>query len=231
MRTVRLAFLLTFVFLAVSGNARAAEEAPSYNVVELQAEAQRDIQNDLMTASLYVEQSGENAARVSDAVNKIVNEALRAAQEVKSLKASTEGYQTYPVYSKTARLEAWRVRSEMRIESKDFSAASNLIGKLQSAMRLSSLVFTVSPDARRQAENELIAQAISNFRERADIVKHSLNGRGYKLRKMSINTGAFHPRPMLARAMASPSQEVTAPNVEAGTSQITVVISGTIEVE
>jgi len=31
--------------------------------------------------------------------------------------------------------------------------------------------------------------------------------------------------------MASPSQEVTAPNVEAGTSQITVVISGTIEVE
>jgi predicted secreted protein len=229
MKTVQLASLFTLAVLAATDFARAAEEPPSYNMVELQAEAQRDVQNDLMTASLYVEQSGENPARVSDAVNKIVNEALRAAQEVKSVKASTEGYQTYPVYSKTARLEAWRVRSEIRIESRDFSVASNLIGKLQSTMRLSSLVFTVSPDARRQAENELIAQAISNFRERADIIKHSLNRRGYKLRKMSINTSAFHPRPMLARAMASP--EVSAPNVEAGTSQISVVISGTIEME
>jgi predicted secreted protein len=228
MRAAPLASLLALVFLA-AGNARSAEEPPSYNVVELQAEAQRDVQNDLMTASLYVEQSGEDPARVSNSVNKIVNEALRTAEGVKNVKASTEGYQTYPVYSKTARLEAWRVRSEIRIESRDFDAASNLIGKLQSTMRLSALGFTVSPEARRQAENELIAQAISNFRERADIVKHSLNGRGYKLRKMSISTGGFHPRPVFARAMAA--QEVAAPNVEGGTSQVTVMVSGTIEVE
>ncbi|MFI4923314.1 MAG: SIMPL domain-containing protein, partial [Burkholderiales bacterium] len=138
-------------------------------------------------------------------------------------------YQTYPVYGKNKLLEAWRVRSEIRIESKDFNSLSNLIGKLQSTMQLSYLGFTVSPEARRQAENELITQAVSNFRERADIVKQSLNGRGYKLRKMSINTGGFHPRPMLARGMAA--QEVAAPNVEAGTSQVTVNISGSIEVE
>ena len=227
MRTALLASLFASVILA--GNARPAEEPPSYNVVDLQAEAQREIQNDLMTASLYVEQSGENPARVSNSVNKIVNEALRVAGDVKNVKASTEGYQTYPVYDKNKRLEAWRVRSEIRIESKDFSAASNLIGKLQSTMHLSSLGFTVSPEARRQAENELIARAISNFRERADIVKHSLNGRGYKLRKMSINTGGFHPRPVLARGMAA--QEVAAPNVEGSTSQVTVNISGSIEVD
>ncbi len=229
MRTALFALLIACIFLAAAGNARSAEEPPSYNVVDLQAEAQREIQNDLMTASLYVEQSGENPTRVSNSVNKIVNEALHAAEDIKSVKASTEGYQTYPVYGKTNRLEAWRVRSEIRIESKDFSATSNFIGKLQSTMRLSSLGFTVSPEARRQAENELIAQAISNFRERAEIVKHSLNGRGYKLRKMSINTSGFHPRPVLARGMAA--QEVAAPNVEGGTSQVTVNISGSIEVE
>ncbi len=229
MRIALLASLFACIFLAAAGNVRSAEEPPSYNVVELQAEAQREIQNDLMTASLYVEQSGENPARVSNSVNKIVNEALGTVEDVKSVKASTEGYQTYPVYGKTNRLEAWRVRSEIRIESKDFNAASNLIGKLQSTMHLSSLGFTVSPEARRQAENELITQAISNFRERADIVKQSLNGRGYKLRKMSINTGGFHPRPVLARGMAA--QEVAAPTVEGGTSQITVIVGGSIEVE
>ncbi|MGH8755438.1 MAG: SIMPL domain-containing protein [Burkholderiales bacterium] len=229
MKTALLASLFACILLAAVGNVRSAEEPPSYNVVDLQAEAQREIQNDLMTASLYVEQSGENPARVSNLVNKIVNEALRVAGDVKNLKASTEGYQTYPVYDKTNRLEAWRVRSEIRIESKDFSAASNLIGKLQSTMQLSSLGFTVSPEARRQAENELIAQAISNFRERADIVKQSLNGRGYKVRKMSINTSGFHPRPLSARGIAA--QEVAAPNVEGGTSQVTVNINGSIEVE
>jgi len=221
--------LLACFFLAAAGNARPAEEPLRYNVVDLQAEAQREIQNDVMTAALYVEQSGENPAQVSNSVNKIANEALRVAGDVKSVKANTAGYQTYPIYGKNKRLEAWRVRSEIRIESKDFSALSNLIGKLQSTLQLSYLGFTVSPEARRQAENELIAEAISNFRGRADIVKQSLKGREFKIRRMSVNTSGFHPRPVLARGIAA--QEVAAPNVEGGTSQVTVNISGTIEVE
>lgn len=221
--------LLAYLFLAAVGNAHPAEEPLRYNVVDLQAEAQREIQNDLMTASLYVEQSGENPARVSNSVNIIVNEALRVAGDVKNVKARTEGYQTYPVYGKNKLLEAWRVRSEIRLESKDFSALSNLIGKLQSTLQLSYLGFTVSPEARRQAENELIAEAISNFRGRADIVKQSLKGREFKIRRMSVNTSGFHPRPVLARGIAA--QEVAAPNVEGGTSQVTVNVNGTIEVE
>jgi len=221
--------LLAYFFLTAVGNAHPAEEPLRYNVVDLQAEAQREIQNDVMTAALYVEQSGENPAQVSNSVNKIANEALRVAGDVKSVKANTAGYQTYPIYGKNKRLEAWRVRSEIRIESKDFSALSNLIGKLQSTLQLSYLGFTVSPEARRQAENELIAEAISNFRGRADIVKQSLKGREFKIRRMSVNTSGFHPRPVLARGIAA--QEVAAPNVEGGTSQVTVNISGTIEVE
>ncbi|MGH8716985.1 MAG: hypothetical protein ACREUI_09755, partial [Burkholderiales bacterium] len=60
MKTALLASLFACILLAAVGNVRSAEEPPSYNVVDLQAEAQREIQNDLMTASLYVEQSGEN---------------------------------------------------------------------------------------------------------------------------------------------------------------------------
>jgi predicted secreted protein len=221
--------LLAYIFLAVVGNAHPAEEPLRYNVVDLQAEAQREIQNDVMTAALYVEQSGENPAQVSNSVNKIANEALRVAGDVKSVKANTAGYQTYPIYGKNKRLEAWRVRSEIRIESKDFSALSNLIGKLQSTMQLSYLGFTVSPEARRRAENELIAEAISNFRGRADIVKQSLKGREFKIRRMSVNTSGFHPHPVLARGIAA--QDVAAPNVEGGTSQVTVNVNGTIEVE
>src|SRR5713226_4752268 len=100
MRIAPHAWLFACIFLAAAGNARPAEEPLRYNVVDLQAEAQREIQNDVMTAALYVEQSGENPAQVSNSVNKIANEALRVAGDVKSVKASTGGYQTYPIYGK-----------------------------------------------------------------------------------------------------------------------------------
>lgn len=200
-----------------------------YNVVDLQAEAQREVQNDLMLATLYAEQNGEDAAKAANSVNRVVNDALRAAGEFKAVKAASAGYQTYPVYSKANRIEGWRVRSEIRLESRDFKALSSLIGKLQSGMQLSYLGFSVSREARKQAEDEMIAEAIANFRARADIVRQSLNARGYKIQRMNVGAGGFHPHPVLARALKS--QDVAAPNVEGGTSQVTVSVSGTVEIE
>ncbi len=222
-------YVLFLASVLVAAPAPAAEEPLRYNVADLQAEAQRDLANDLMLAQLFVEQTGDNPAQLANSVNKIVNEALRVAGDVRDIKAATAGYQTYPVYSKGNRLEGWRVRSEIRLESKDFKAVSNLIGRLQSTMQLSYLGFSVSNEARRQAENEMIAEAIANFRTRAEIIKQSLHGQGYKIRKMSVNTSGIHPRAVFSRSAMA--QEVAAPNVEGGTSQVTVNVNGTIEIE
>ncbi|MGH8751732.1 MAG: SIMPL domain-containing protein [Burkholderiales bacterium] len=221
--------LFTGLLLGLLAHAAQAAEEPHYNVVDLQADAQREVQNDLMLANLYAEQTGEDAAKVANSVNRIVNEALRTAGEFKTVKATTAGYQTYPVYSKGNHLEGWRVRSEIRLESKDFKAASGLIGKLQSGMQLSYLGFSVSREARKSAEDEMMTEAIANFRARADIVRQALNGRGYKIQRMNISTSGFQPRPVITRALAA--AEVAAPNVEGGVSQVTVSVSGTIEVE
>lgn len=48
--------------LALSGAALAADPALRYNVVELQAEAQREAPNDTLSASLYVELNDANPA-------------------------------------------------------------------------------------------------------------------------------------------------------------------------
>ncbi len=72
--------------LTLAGAALAAEPAPRYNVVELQAEAQRELPNDTVTASLYVELNDANAAALAAAVNKAANEALRVAREYGSVR-------------------------------------------------------------------------------------------------------------------------------------------------
>jgi predicted secreted protein len=128
-------------------------------------------------------------------------------------------------------LQGWRGRAEIRIESKDFEAASKLIGKLQSDLQLASMTFAVSPEARRLVENELITEAIGAFKARAEIIKSALASRGYKLQRMTVANGYNAPQPRVAMArMAASSADVAAPNLEAGVSVVTVTANGAIEV-
>ena len=112
---------------------------------------------------------------------------------------------------------------------------STLIGRLESSMQLGGVQFTVSPEARRQVQNELLTEAVAAFRDRADIATKALSGRSYKIRRISLNTGGFvpGPRPMMAeRAMAAPSSaSVPPPSFEGGTSMVQVNANGTVEVE
>jgi predicted secreted protein len=218
--------------LALAGTALAADPAPRYNTIELQADAQREVANDTLSASLFVELNDANPAALANAINKAANEALRVAREYKSVRVRSGNNQTYPVYAKGNVLQGWRGRAEIRIESRDFEAASGLIGKLQAGMQLGSLSFSVSPEARRQTENELIAEAIGAFKARAEIVRGALAGRGYKILRLNVNSGSSAPPPRfaMARALAAGAPEVAAPNLEGGVSLVTVTVGGAIEV-
>jgi predicted secreted protein len=212
--------------------APAAEPAPPrYNTVTLQADAQREVPNDLLNATLFVEVNDATPAGVANAVNRSVNEALRVAREFKAVRVRSGNNQTWPVYSKASQLQGWRGRGEIRLESRDIEAASALIGKLQSGMQLSGMQFTVAPESRRAVENELITEAIAAFKARAEIAKAALGGRGYKLQNLNVSSGRPVPPPQpfaMARAQAAP--EVTAPNLEAGISLVTVNAHGSIEI-
>lgn len=203
------------------------------NLVELQAEAQREVPNDTLSAQLYVEATDAAAAQVSNILNRTINEALKIAADSKTVRVRSGNSQTYPVNDRNQKLTGWRGRAEIRLETRDFQAGAALIGKLQSTLQLSGMSFSVSPEARRAAENELITEAVAAFRARADIVRQALGGSSYRVRNMSISSGGFvSPRPILMRAMsAAAAPEVVAPQLEGGLSQVTVSVSGAIAVE
>jgi predicted secreted protein len=227
-----------FVALAgMLGAATALAQAPldpvRFNQVDLQAEVSREVPNDLMSASLFAEVSDPSAPKVADQLNRLTAEALKTAGEFKTVKARTGYAQTYPVYDRANKLTGWRGRSEIRLESKDAPAIAALIGRLQSTMQLGGVAFTVSPEVRRQVENELITEGVAAFRARADIATKALGGRTYKIRRVGLNTGGFAPgpRPYARAQMAPAAAEIAPPAFEAGTSMVNVVANGTIEVE
>jgi predicted secreted protein len=227
-----LKYLVASAALALCGASFAAEPAPRYNVVELQAEAQREVANDTLAATLYTELNDVNPATLANMINKAANEALRIAKDAKNVRVRSGSNQTYPVYAKGNVLQTWRGRAEIRIESRDFEAASGLIGKLQAGMQLGSLNFSVSPEARRLAENELTAEAIAAFKARAEIVRGALAGRSYKVQRLNLSSSqnAPPPRYAVARALAAAAPEVAAPDIEGGVSRIIVTAAGAIEV-
>lgn len=225
-------FLLALSIAVPAPSVLSAEPAPPrYNTVTLQADAQREVQNDLLNATLFVEVNDATPAGVANAVNKSINEALRVAKEYKGVRVRSGNNQTYPVYSKANQLQGWRGRGEMRLESKDFEAASALIGKLQSSLQLGGIQFTVAPESRRAAENELITEAIAAFKARAEIAKTALGGRSYKLQNLNVASGRnVTSQPYMAMARAQAAAEVAPPNLEAGISLITVDANGSIEI-
>ncbi|KPK08177.1 MAG: hypothetical protein AMJ64_04055 [Betaproteobacteria bacterium SG8_39] len=216
-----------------SAAALAAEPAPPrYNTVSLQASAQREVPNDLINATLTIEVNDATPAKVADAVNRSLNAALRVAKAFDTVRARTGNNRTFPIYTRGNQLQGWRGRGELRIESTDFEAVPALIGKLQGSLQLGGLQFSVSPEARRAAENALITEAIAAFKARAEIVTAALGGRGYKLLRLSVSNGqAPPPVPRVAMAQAvSAAPAVAPPDLEAGLSTITVSANGTIEI-
>ena len=207
-------------------------DAVRYNEIDLQTEITRDVQNDQIVASMYAELQETNPAALQNALNKIAAEAHKAAGGFGSVKVRTGSNQTYPVYDRNNKLIAWRGRSELRIESKDFPAVAKLIAQLQSSMQLGGVSFAVSPELRRQTEQEMLREAVQSFRERADILTQALGGKAYRLRKLSVQTSAsVPPRPMMTMRAAKADMESYEPVLEGGTSQVNVGAVGTIEVE
>lgn len=199
-------------------------------LIDLAAEASRPAANDMVRASVYSEASGSNPADLARQVNGNISEALKLIREKKGVTVKSGNQSTYPIYTQSRKIDGWRMRSELLIESKDFGAVSELLGRLQQ-MRLAvgDIAQMPSPETRRQVEDEAMREAIRAFQNRAAVVAEQL-GKDWKIKQMHINQGGGSPVPIMrgARAAMLAAEAAPAP-IEAGESTITTNVSGQIE--
>ena len=207
--------------------------APAWSaplVVELSSEASRAAINDLVRATVAAEASGASPGELARQVNGQIADALKTARAYPGVKAQSGSTASYPVYAKGGKIEAWRMRSELTLESSDNAALSELLGKLQSSLGVSSLVLQPSAETRRQAQEQAMVDAIAAFKVRAGVIAETL-GKSYRIKQLSISTGDRFVQPVF-RSAARPLAADAAPMpVEAGESQITASVSGQIELE
>ncbi len=230
---MKLSACLLFAALGLSlatNQAAATDAAPRYNQIHFQVERSRPIDNDRMLAVLGVTAEDDSAARLADQINSTMDTALKTAKTKPKVEVRTGSYQTYPVYDKT-KIRRWRGTQELLLEGSDFAELGGLIGQLQERLQVTSINFSVSPARRAAVEDELITQALDAFKARAELVRKQIKMGSYKIVDVSINTGGGGPVPMMMHADIMESKSIAPPAFEAGTSTVTVNVSGGIELQ
>lgn len=229
--------LLSAVLFGLGSSAIAADQtALNYNVVQLQAEASREVSNDQMQVVLYVEKTSKQPADLAAQITQNMNAALRLSQKYPQIQTKTGTQSTYPIYTNENRsLKEWRARAEIRFQTHDFKAMSQLISELQSSFQTESIQFTVSDQQRQLVENELITEASQNFQKRAKSLVQVWNKTNYQVVSLNVETNnqQYTPQPYMRASFAkmAAADAPVAQDISAGNSKINVNINGSIQLE
>lgn len=213
--------------------ALAADEL-HYNQISLRAEASQEVARDLMIVTLYTEDQNADPAKLAAAVSTTLNKAIGQAKQVKDITLRQGSRNSYPIYdSKGQKITGWRERAELRLESADFAALSKLTGELLTDLKMGGMDFAISTATRQSSEDALLKDAVAAFKARAQLATEALGGKGYKIVNLNLNTNGY-PQPYLRAPMmmkaASMDAESVTPEVEAGTSKVSMTADGAIEV-
>lgn len=226
------------IALLGAGLAAPALADPTYQRVGFSTEVAREIPNDQMNAILSVELSDKDASRLAQQMATLMNDALKQAAVFPAVKTTSGSQNTWPIYGAgftiSSKLEGWRGRAEIRLESKDFKATSELIAKLQDKLQLNGVTFSVSPDTRRKIEETMTGEAIAAFRARAETVRSAWNAKGYRLVDMNLGAAGGHmPYIPMMRTMKSmdAAESVPAQDMAGGDTRLVVNVSGSIELQ
>jgi predicted secreted protein len=238
-RTTVLAFAVVvasawpFAFALAPSTAQAnplsGEDAQS-GVLFLSALSSTEVPQDVIDITLFYEQEAQDPASLTDALNQRTATALRQAQGSPGVSAHTGTFSVYPATDHDGRISAWRGRTEVVLESRDFAAASKLAGKMNATMQVGNVAFSLSPEARRSATSKLTGDGIAAFREQAEEAARAFGYTGYTIKQVSVGKeGPSRPVMAAMNAMGANSGGSMPLPVAGGTSLVTVSVSGSVQ--
>ncbi len=204
-------------------------DPPREPVVTVAGRATASVANDRIRVNLRAEADNASAATAASDVNARIAKALAKIKGAPGVTAQTSGYSSYQVTERD-RPARWRVSQSLTLEGNDFPAMTTLVSSLQGdgGLLLSGLQFSVSDELQRQTEDKLTQQAIKAWQERAGRAAQGLGFPAWRPGRVSVETGADSrpPYPMM-RAAAAPAAAAGAPVAfEAGTTEVSVTVSG-----
>jgi predicted secreted protein len=222
--------MLAGLFAGLIPPAYSANAAPELPTVNLSVEGNAEAANDLATATLFFEASDPNPAELAKRANLAMSNALSQAKAHADVKTRTGPVQTVPMYSRDGKtLGSWRIRSDLRLESRNLGALSELLGRLQNTLAVADVSLQPAPETHLAATATATRSALASFQERARLIAEAL-GKHYRIRHLDVGDQGLRPPPRpLARSPMLADAALAAVPLEAGSSNLAITVSGTIE--
>jgi len=243
MKTTSLALSLIFATTAAS----AAHVAPSVNpgqphfagqpaiqaepTVTLSAYASTKVPSDEMVVSLQVDREGTNLGALNQAVLSELQSALSQAKSVSGVRARLGNVRTHQTYSPQGKAIGWRVYGEVVLDSKKLKELGDLTGHLSQKLQLSSVAFRLSDEKKLELEQSLLTNAAQAFQAKAKASAKALGFETFRIKEVSVSQGMEGGRPvmpMVADSMVMRKAVAASVPTEAGESEVSVTLSGSV---
>ncbi|AWT49386.1 hypothetical protein DLE54_07620 [Psychrobacter sp. YP14] len=222
--------LLSIIGCAAAFAQGAQAEPTGYNQISFNVEANQEVENDEVTATLYKQAQASTPKQLATQLNTAINQALSIAKRYPTVTATTGQQNTYPKYNDDGKIVGWTGTVSVDLKSNDFAKTSELVANLQENLVVQNLQFGVSEKKQKELEKELIKKASLQFKEQAKSLAETWGMSGYQVINVSINTNSgYNPRPMVMMRDASAKAGVPAQSFEGGNSRVAVTANGTIE--
>lgn len=203
--------------------------APELN---LQASASSDVKQDTVTIVLFSEVEAASQAATGKQLTAALDALVKRAKGQDGIDVRTGNYRVYANTNDKGKITSWRGRAELRLESKDFAAASSLASKLSDKSAISNMYFSLSRQGREAEEKKLLNQAAVAFKDRALDASRAFGFSGYRIGKLALGgSGASVPEPramMAAMSMRKDSADTADVPLEPDTELVSIEVTGTI---
>lgn len=202
----------------------------------LRADASREVKQDTINIVLQVQSEAATQEAAGKQLTTALDALVKRARGNDAIDLRTGNYRVYPVINDKGKTTGWQGAGELRLESRDFSAASGLAAKLSDASAIGSLRFSLSREAREAQEKSLLNDAAKAFKARAEAAATAFGFTRYTMGKLTLGgTGGtmardVSPAPYMMSAMARKDGGGNGPEVplEPDTELVTVDVEGTI---
>ncbi|QBC30947.1 SIMPL domain-containing protein [Pandoraea sp. XY-2] len=231
--------LAAALLIATAANAAYAQSGDDANrqlsgVLGLEAHATKEVEQDTVHITMSAQEQGADAATVSRNLTQKANSAMSVAKGQNAVQVQTGSVSLYPTTNRDGKITAWRGRTELQMTSKDFGAASRLASQISNQMQMDGVSFSLSREAQEKTQAELTNQAIQAFRDQAQNNTKAFGYSSYSIRQVQVGANApMMPRPYAMKAMAMSAGADAAPpmQLEGGKTQVTVTVSGTVQMK
>lgn len=208
----------------------AAQQSPT---LHLSASAQTEVRQDWLVVRLHARHQAVDAATVQRHLQALQDRALttiRPEVNDEQFQLQTGSFRVYPRYGRDGKIQHWEGVSELVIQGRDVPRITRVAANTRD-WTVADMHFQLSRQAREQAEQALMQDAIAQFNSKAQALASGFGFKAFDLHEVHINAEGHATMPAMLRMSADGMQggQVQPPlSAEPGLSPVSVNLSGAV---